>query len=434
MYPHFSRTVRPLGSAQGAGLLRRHRALPAALAIALTLLLAVAPTLEVPAAADEHHDVVAGGLANPRHVAVGPGDRLYVAEAGRGGDTLVEVQMADGRGPICVGATGAITEIRRGQQRRMAPSPSWTGADENDECPSDGSFALGAHGVAAPGRGTLAYTIGLAADPGLRPAISAAFEPASRFATVGRQLPNGRAKPLADLGAFEADTDPDGTLDTNPYGIALADDGSRLIADAGGNSLVRVRPNGDTSLVARFAPNCVAWELGFPNPIPDAANPCGTSAQFPAQAVPTGVAIGPDGDYYVSELRGFPFTPGTSRIWRVDADQPEVATCSTFAGVPKQACAIYADGFTSVVDVDFGPDGRLYAVQIADAGVFAFEVEGEDAGSVRVVPPGGGPPTSAITGLTAPGGVAIHGTDLYVTNRSVSPDHGQLLRTATPEP
>ncbi len=102
--------------------------------------------------------------------------------------------------------------------------------------------------------------------------------------------------------------------------------------------------------------------------------------------------------------------------------------------MPSQGCAIYTEGLTGVVDLDFGPDGRLYAVQIADAGVFAFEFEGEDEGSVQVVPPGGGSPTSAITELTAPGGVAIDGTDLYVTNRSVSPEQGQLLRTTTPEP
>ena len=30
------------------------------------------------------------------------------------------------------------------------------------------------------------------------------------------------------------------------------------------------------------------------------------------------MAKGPDGAYYVSELIGFPFTKGASRIWRID--------------------------------------------------------------------------------------------------------------------
>ena len=31
----------------------------------------------------------------------------------------------------------------------------------------------------------------------------------------------------------------------------------------------------------------------------------------------TSVTVGPDGYWYVGELRGFPATPGTSQIWRI---------------------------------------------------------------------------------------------------------------------
>ena len=40
--------------------------------------------------------------------------------------------------------------------------------------------------------------------------------------------------------------------------------------------------------------------------------------EITAEAVPTTVTIGPDGAIYVGELKGFPFRPGTSNVWRID--------------------------------------------------------------------------------------------------------------------
>src|SRR5690349_12906889 len=55
-------------------------------------------------------DVVAGGLANPRGLTVGPGGQLYVAEAGRGGSGRC-IASPEGGAPQCYGATGAITRV-----------------------------------------------------------------------------------------------------------------------------------------------------------------------------------------------------------------------------------------------------------------------------------------------------------------------------------
>jgi hypothetical protein len=52
----------------------------------------------------------------------------------------------------------------------------------------------------------------------------------------------------------------------------------------------------------------------FPNRM--VSNPLGPGT-VPQQSVPTSVALGPDGAWYVGELSGFPFTPGTARIWRI---------------------------------------------------------------------------------------------------------------------
>ena len=134
----------------------------------------------------------------------------------------------------------------------------------------------------------------------------------------------------------------------------------------------------------------------------------------------------------VSELGGFPFAVGTSRVWKVDADRTEPATCSTFAQIPNKGCEVYATGLTSLVDLAFGPGGVLYAVQLADAGVFAAETGGPLDGSVQVIPAGGGAPTASIGGLVTPGGVAVDRNHLYITNFSIFPGAGQVVRATVP--
>src|SRR5438876_636273 len=81
-----------------------------------------------------------------------------------------------------------------------------------------------------------------------------------------------------------------GPHDSNPYGL-LAEPGSRVVADAGANALLRVAANGTVSTLAVFPAR--------PNPTP-------IGPPF-VDSVPTAVAVGPDGAYYVSELTGVPF-------------------------------------------------------------------------------------------------------------------------------
>lgn len=56
--------------------------------------------------------VVMTGLDNPRGLAFGPREALYVAEAGRGGDT----PCGDGPEgpPVLFGQTGAVSRLLRG--------------------------------------------------------------------------------------------------------------------------------------------------------------------------------------------------------------------------------------------------------------------------------------------------------------------------------
>ncbi len=98
---------------------------------------------------------------------------------------------------------------------------------------------------------------------------------------------------------------------------------------------------------------------------------------IPAQPVATSVAIGPDGAYYVGELKGFPAPTGESRVWRIEPGSRNVR-----CGESKK-CTVVLDGFTSIIDLAFGPDGRLNVAQIDDASWLAMELGAGVGGSVR---------------------------------------------------
>ena len=109
------------------------------------------------------------------------------------------------------------------------------------------------------------------------------------------------------------------------------------MTDAGGNSLLRVASDGTVPTVAFFP----ARALGGP---------------APTEPVPTGIAVGPDGAYYVGELTGFPFVPGAARIYRI---------------APGGEPTIFATGFTMLPDIAFGADGSLYALEYDSDGLLA---------------------------------------------------------------
>jgi hypothetical protein len=183
----------------------------------------------------------------------------------------------------------------------------------------------------------------------------------------------GKVLMVADLGRFEATVNPDGLeVNPNPFDVAAIARGKTLVSDAGGNSLLLVTKDGAIDWVATL-PQALASTANIkglfdcPAGPPDICNDL--PAQIPAQAVATSIAIGPDGAYYMGELKGFPAPTGESRIWRIEPGANH-ATCGS-----SPACRVVADGFTSIVDLAFGSDGTLYVVELDEASWFAVEVE-----------------------------------------------------------
>jgi hypothetical protein len=281
-------------------------------------------------------EIVAEGLDNPRGIALGAEGAIFVAESGAGG---TDCRRIPGFGRACFGLTASVTRISPdGTVTTRVTLPSGAG--------EDGFGATGASDVAYED-GTFYIAMG-GAPP------NAAEAPAGR--QVVQRL--ATAKPLeriVDLGNFEAKHDPDGGgVDSNPYAVARVEGGT-IVTDAGGNDLILVPDGGRPQLVATF-------------PTQDLDDPDGNT--IPAQAVPNTVTVGPDGAWYVGQLTGYPFTVGTSRVWRIEPDARDVACDAAATSGP---CTLYADGLTAIIDIAFGTDGKLYVLEIAKNGVLGLE-------------------------------------------------------------
>jgi len=339
--------------------------------------------------------VIAAVLNNPRGIDIGPDGSLFIAEAGSGGAG----PCAEGpEGLRCYGASGAIARIDTSTNdltRITTDLPSLASPD--------GSFASGVHDVSFLGLGNGHFTTGFGGNPSDRADFGLA---GGDFARVGRINANGKWNLLQDMGSYEAANNPAADeVDTNPYGI-LSLPGKRVVADAGANALNQIAANGTLSTLAIF-----------PNRLVDAPPflelPAGT--QIPMDAVPTSVALGPDGNYYVGQLTGFPFPVGGANVYRVPADGGTAVAVET--------------GFTAVIDVTFGPDGSMYVLEIAKNGLLAAFEGGDWAGALIRIYPNGARVEIASDTLFAPGGVTVDGDGtIYVTNNSIFSGTGQVIR------
>ena len=348
----------------------------------LAVVLALAALLPAGAAGAHSYKapkVVASGLDNPRGLDVSKRGTVYVTEAGRGGSgPCISGEM----GTTCAGASGAVTQIRHGDQRRvieglpsLAPQPT-------------GDGAIGPSDISLRSWGGAYLTVGLGQNPAARAQLGA-LGPA--FGLLYKVSPFGHLRAVADITAYEAAANPDeGEPDSNPNSVT-SKRGRIFVVDAGGNSLLRVHRSGRISTVAVFPERLLPGDVEV-------------------QAVPTNVIVGPDRALYVSELTGFPFVPGAARIYRV---------------VPGSEPEIYADGLTNVTDLAFDRHGNLYVVEIAANGLLS----GDPAGALIKIRPDGSRETVLSEGLVNPYGVAISRRgDIYVSNHSSSAGVGEVLR------
>jgi hypothetical protein len=365
--------------------------------------------------------VLANGLNSPRGLGFAPNGRLYVAEAGLG--------AGDGSGGFAVGVgfTASITEIAGANSRR----PTWrrivTGLASVGDTENGFPEALGPSGVSVHGTGGIYVTMG---ESALGVGASTPDLPAAARGQFGRLLkvtPSGQWQAVGDVGDYDylwtaANKDepwaPEGQFpDANPYGL-LAIAGRQFVADAGANTLNEVRPNGSVRIIAYF-PNPLL-------PLPD-----GTLVPV-SDAVPTCVALGPDGYLYVGTLAfGANFArfgadappnwaslPPQSKVYRVNPNSAERFLTDA---------DVWAAGFNPITACGF-QGGALYLTEYGtqDSGYATGDVV-----RVQLNADGTAGPRTAlgVDALVQPNGLAFdeHG-NVHVCNYSISSGGGQVVR------
>ena len=109
----------------------------------------------------------------------------------------------------------------------------------------------------------------------------------------------------------------------------------------------------------------------------------------------------------MGELTGVPATPGLSRVWRV-APGTRHAHCGT-----SPACSVVATGLTSIIDLAFGPDGKLYVAQLEDASWLALEGGGGVGGSVHACDLAAGSCQTVVSHVPILTSIAFRGSTLW---------------------
>jgi len=358
----------------------------AAACMAITLVPNSGVAQQLPAKAS----IYASGLLAPRGLRFGPDGYLYVAEAGNGG--------SHGTGTACTQVPGPVGPYTGGTTARVSKvSPKGVVTTVASGFPSTQDAMgdrIGVADVVFLDNDLYVVVAGGGCSHG---------NPDSPTGIAQVNRITGQWKLIADIGAF---------LKTHPTRYESADDfepdGTLYSAIAANGVLYTVEPNhGEVLSVTRGGEIQQVIDISASE----------------GHIVPTSIAER-NGTFYVGNLNLFPIDPQWARILTISGggyEDPEVPGFDTVGLHIVNSKA----GFTTVVAIDIGPDGLMYALELSDMAGYPTPGQGK---VVRVNRDG--TLEDVVTGLIVPTGMTF-GPDnaLYVSNLGATPTGtGQILR------
>lgn len=340
--------------------------------------------------------VYASGLAGPRGLKFGPDGNLYVAQAGLGGaNTTTTAQCAQVPGPVGpyangntasivkVGSSGNITTIASGFPSAVSSDPTKDTLGVGDIAFLNGQiYAVTAGGGCSHGNTSI-------------PNMIARVNVGSGSWTMIANLSQFVAEHPA-MYPDAADFEPDGVF----YSL-ISYQGRLYTVEPNHGQVFAVTPSGQISEAVDVS-------------------------EAEAHIVPTSIAQ-KDGNFYVGNLGLFPITPDYSKILTLSpgAFLGHIFGLDICKNATELKVAGSRAGFTTVVAVDFGPDGLLYALEMSPAAGYPTPGIGKVVRLNR-----NGDIEDVATGLSLPTGMTF-GPDgyLYVSNWGAAPaGAGQIVR------
>ncbi|MFQ5595735.1 MAG: ScyD/ScyE family protein [Anaerolineae bacterium] len=333
--------------------------------------------------------VYATGLDNPRGLKFGPDGDLYVAEGGTGGTNSTAgtcEQVVAPVGPVTGSNTGARISKISADGTRTTVAEDLPSSQTSEEL---GSLVSGVGDVAFIGDTLYAVLAGAGCSHGVPDVPNA----------VIRVNADGTWTQVADLSAFQkanpvktpfpGDFEPDGTW----YSL-LAAGGALYAIEPNHGELDKITPDGQISRIIDISASR-------------------------GHIVPTAMALGSDGSFYVGDLTVFPATEGLANIYRI---------------TPDGQLSVVVEGLTTVLGVAFDEQGRLYALETSGPVTSEGPPVVPGTGRVVRVTNSGGLETIA-SGLTFPTAMTF-GPDgkLYVSDFGFGfpPGQGQIVSITVP--
>lgn len=258
--------------------------------------------------------VVANGLTNPRGFSWGPNGALYLALAGQGGDARFPI--VEGY-TVITGLTSSVAAVADGCTTPVVQGLVSTLWEEM-------GWVWGAMDVAFLGDDLYVLLSGAGPTWGSPSTSSGVF----------RINEDGTMTLVGDISTWlvsnpPAFVPPDYATDGSLFDLEATSD-ALLVAEAVGGQIIRVTPDGEMSTLADL------------------------SEQHP---VPTGIAVDAEDNAYVTFETTPPYAEGSTKVVKI---------------TPEGEVSDYWTGLTRVADLDFGPDGMLYAAELSTNNTESF--------------------------------------------------------------